>query len=144
MLSISVEVSGAQGGVAATSGGGYLVPSLNEELHHWICGPQAMTCEGATWTLCTEANSLVFQGSEVSLTHFETLILDELVRSRGGVVSKEKIIIRLGRDADHYSGLEMCMSRLQRKFKSHFGQQRLFVAVRNRGYRLTQRIYLAV
>ncbi|MDR6353422.1 DNA-binding winged helix-turn-helix (wHTH) protein [Pseudomonas psychrotolerans] len=32
------------------------------------------------------------------------------------------------------------MSRLQRKFKKHFGQQRLFVAVRNRGYRLTQRI----
>lgn len=142
MLSISTEVRGVKGGVTAASGGGHLAASVSEELHPWLCGSQVMTCDGATGTLCTEANRLAFQGNEVSLTHFETLILDELVRSREGVVSKERIIIRLGRDADRYSGLEMCMSRLQRKFKSHFGQQRLFVAVRNRGYRLTQRIFL--
>ena len=140
MLSISAEVSTAEGGVVAMSVGGHVASGLGEESRHQCCGQQAMALEEAAWTLCTDANTLESQGDEVSLTHFETLILDELVRSREGVVSKEGIIVRLGRDADQYSGLEMCMSRLQRKFKKHFGQQRLFVAVRNRGYRLTQRI----
>lgn len=142
-MSILAERSGAHRGVIAPNIGGRIAPGMQGTSGFQGCALTTLVVDGAGWTLSISANTLASQGEVVSLTQLETLILEELVRSWDGVVSKERIIVRLGRDAEHYSGLEMCMSRLQRKFKRHFGQQRLFVAVRNRGYRLTQRIWVA-
>ena len=55
------------------------------------------------------------------------------------VCSKQELIFGINKDANSYSGLEMCLSRLQSKFKNAFGE-RLFRSVRNRGYCLVQEV----
>ncbi|NMY13774.1 hypothetical protein HBO38_36320 [Pseudomonas veronii] len=65
------------------------------------------------------------------------------VPERSGVALSfcgRQLIRNIGREPELYRGLEMCLSRLQEKFKRVNDGERLFRSVRNRGYCLTQRI----
>jgi len=58
------------------------------------------------------------------------------------VCGKQELIAGINKDAQAYSGLEMCLSRLQNKFRKTF-EERLFRSVRNRGYCLVQDVKIA-
>lgn len=73
----------------------------------------------------------------ISLTTIESLLLKQLVLSHRRVCSKQELILAINRDPSSYTGLEMCLSRLQGKFNNAYGE-RLFRSVRNRGYCLVQ------
>lgn len=73
----------------------------------------------------------------ISLTTIESLLLNQLVLSRRRVCSKKELILAINRDPSKYTGLEMCLSRLQDKFQNAYGE-RLFRSVRNQGYCLVQ------
>ncbi|VVO71609.1 hypothetical protein PS862_01366 [Pseudomonas fluorescens] len=73
----------------------------------------------------------------ISLTTIESLLLKQLVLSDRRVCSKAELIMAIRRDPATYTGLEMCLSRLQDKFTNAYGE-RLFRSVRNRGYCLVQ------
>ena len=73
----------------------------------------------------------------ISLTTIESLLLKQLVLSHHRVCSKQELILAINRDPSSYTGLEMCLSRLQDKFNNAYGE-RLFRSVRNRGYCLVQ------
>ncbi|MGE9630863.1 winged helix-turn-helix domain-containing protein, partial [Enterococcus faecium] len=60
------------------------------------------------------------------------------------VVSKDELIRNIGREPEQNRGLEMSLSRLQEKFKRANYGVRLFRAVRNRGYCLTQKIKIPI
>nr|WP_269137472.1 helix-turn-helix domain-containing protein [Pseudomonas sp. PGPR40] len=77
------------------------------------------------------------------MTGTESLMLTQLILSDRRVVSKNDLIQRIDKDPENYSGLEMCLSRLQKKFKTAAKGERLIRSVRNRGYCLAQRIRVA-
>jgi len=94
----------------------------------------------ATWHLDPEQGALVREGVEISLTGLETALVRKMLSHEERVVSRDDLIISIGREPEQYRGLEMCLSRLQDKFKSASNGERLFRAVRNRGYCLIQDI----
>lgn len=69
------------------------------------------------------------------------MLIQTLSRSDERICAKQELIIGIKKDAYSYSGLEMCLSRLQSKFKGAFGE-RLFRSVRNRGYCLVQDVQI--
>lgn len=96
-----------------------------------------------TWWFNADARTLFTAETTITLTTIETLMLAQLVISECRVLSRDDLIQRIEKDPQCYSGLEMCLSRLQKKFKSAAHGERLVRSVRNRGYCLTQRIHLA-
>ncbi|MDY7533805.1 winged helix-turn-helix domain-containing protein [Pseudomonas sp. Bout1] len=114
---------------------------------HELTGPAA---ENATsvpalrtpdvWLLTQQDRALVKGGLRISLTTIESALIKKMLHHEERVVSKEELIRNIGREPDLYRGLEMCLSRLQDKFKRVNDGERLFRAVRNRGYCLTQKI----
>ncbi|MCK6190080.1 MULTISPECIES: winged helix-turn-helix domain-containing protein [unclassified Pseudomonas] len=92
------------------------------------------------WLLTQHDRTLVKGGLRISLTAIESALIKKMLHHEERVVSKEELIRNIGREPDHYRGLEMCLSRLQEKFKRANAGERLFRAVRNRGYCLTQKI----
>lgn len=94
----------------------------------------------AAWLL-TQQDRLLVQGTlQIPLTPIESALINKMLHPHERVVSKEELIRHLGREPEHYRGLEMCLSRLQSKFKTVSQGERLFRAVRNRGYCLIQKI----
>lgn len=73
----------------------------------------------------------------IHLTSTESLLIKTLILSHSRICSKQQLILGMDKDIHRYSGLEMCISRLQNKFKDAFGE-RLFRSVRNCGYCLVQ------
>lgn len=73
----------------------------------------------------------------IQLTGIEALLIKTLTLSTERICSKHELICGIGKDPHAYSGLEMCLSRLQNKFRDAFNE-RLFRSVRNRGYCLVQ------
>ena len=73
----------------------------------------------------------------IRLTSTESLLIKTLILSHSRICSKQQLILGMDKDIHRYSGLEMCLSRLQNKFKDAFGE-RLFRSVRNCGYCLVQ------
>jgi len=69
------------------------------------------------------------------------MLIQTLTRSNERVCSKQELILGINKDAYSYSGLEMCLSRLQSKFRRAFNE-RLFRSVRNRGYCLVQDVQI--
>ncbi|ALE91031.1 hypothetical protein BOH73_08220 [Pseudomonas versuta] len=67
------------------------------------------------------------------------MLIKTLIFNEARICSKQELILGIDKDADNYRGLEMCLSRLQSKFKNAFGE-RLFRSVRNRGYCLVQEV----
>lgn len=96
-----------------------------------------------TWWFNTDERTLVKAETTIALTTIESLMLVQLVISECRVLSRDDLIQRIERDPQRYSGLEMCLSRLQKKFKSAAQGERLVRSVRNRGYCLAQRIKIA-
>ncbi|MGF6098521.1 winged helix-turn-helix domain-containing protein [Pseudomonas sp. 18175] len=92
------------------------------------------------WVLTQHDRTLVKGGLRISLTTIESALVKKMLHHEERVVSKEELIRNIGREPEQYRGLEMCLSRLQEKFKRANDGERLFRAVRNRGYCLTQKI----
>lgn len=93
-----------------------------------------------TWQLSYGSNTLVKDDVEVVLTGLEATLIKTMLQHEERVVSKDDLIRSIGREPEQYQGLEMCLSRLQDKFRSASNGERLFRAVRNRGYCLIQKI----
>ncbi len=92
------------------------------------------------WMLTHQDRMLVKGALRISLTAIESAIIKKMLHHEERVVSKEELIRNIGREPELYRGLEMCLSRLQEKFKRVNDGERLFRSVRNRGYCLTQKI----
>jgi len=95
------------------------------------------------WWLSASEYSLNKAGRKIKLTVTEHKILLAFISSNWRVLSRDDLIRLLNKNPDTYTGLEMCLSRLQQKFCSEWGDCRLLRAVRNRGYCLVQNINLA-
>ena len=95
-----------------------------------------------TWLFCFVARHLCNNNACIQLTAIESLLIKTLIQRDERICSKQELIIGINKDARTYSGLEMCLSRLQNKFKAVFGE-RLFRSVRNRGYCLVQDVQVA-
>ena len=95
-----------------------------------------------TWLFCFEAQHLCNNTACIQLTTIESLLIKTLSQRDERICSKQELIIGINKDTYSYSGLEMCLSRLQNKFKAVFGE-RLFRSVRNRGYCLVQDVQVA-
>ncbi|VVP88777.1 hypothetical protein PS934_01412 [Pseudomonas fluorescens] len=93
-----------------------------------------------TWRLSDVSGALVKDDVEIALTGLEATLLKKMLHHDDRVVSKDDLIRSIGREPEHYRGLEMCLSRLQEKFKNASNGERLFRAVRNRGYCVIQKI----
>ena len=93
-----------------------------------------------TWHLDPTQGALVKEGVEINLTGLETALVRKMLSHEERVVSRDELILSIGREPEQYRGLEMCLSRLQDKFKSASNGERLFRAVRNRGYCLIQEV----
>lgn len=91
------------------------------------------------WSFSLNKRELFSAKTQIPLTTIESLLLKQLVLGDRRVCSKAELILGINRDPSHYSGLEMCLSRLQEKFISAYGE-RLFRSVRNRGYCLVQEV----
>jgi DNA-binding response OmpR family regulator len=76
----------------------------------------------------------------IRLTLSESKIVALFLSSEGRIASNESIAAELNRINGNYTGLPMIMSRLQRKFSTASGGEKLFRAVRNRGYYLIQEL----
>lgn len=93
-----------------------------------------------TWRLRHDSGALIKDDIEITLTGLEATLLKTMLHHNDRVVSKDDLIRSIGREPEQYRGLEMCLSRLQEKFKSASNGERLFRAVRNRGYCLIQKV----
>nr|WP_322784190.1 helix-turn-helix domain-containing protein [Pseudomonas sp. PCH199] len=103
-----------------------------------LAEPRTVIAE--TWRFSNGGGALIKDDMEIVLTGLEATLLKKMLHHEDRVVSKEDLIRSIGREPEHYRGLEMCLSRLQEKFKSASNGERLFRAVRNRGYCLIQKI----
>jgi len=92
------------------------------------------------WQLDDDQSVLVREDVEISLTGLEAALVKKMLHHEDRVVSRDELILSIGREPEQYRGLEMCLSRLQDKFKSASKGERLFRAVRNRGYCLIQEV----
>ena len=94
------------------------------------------------WLFCSAAQYLCNNTACIQLTAIESLLIKTLTQTDERICSKQELIIGINKDVYSYSGLEMCLSRLQSKFRGMFGE-RLFRSVRNRGYCLVQDVKAA-
>ena len=102
-----------------------------------ICFPKKVCTTSETKSFRLNKRELFSANLIISLTTIESLLLKQLVLSHRRVCSKQELILAINRDPSSYTGLEMCLSRLQDKFNNAYGE-RLFRSVRNRGYCLVQ------
>lgn len=98
--------------------------------------------EPKTWLLNPATRLLINDETTIKLTPIECLVLDALANGTERVASIEDILKKLNKCPEKYTGLFMCLSRLQAKFKRLTRGENLFRAVRNCGYCLTQRIHI--
>ncbi|QJI30134.1 winged helix-turn-helix domain-containing protein [Pseudomonas sp. ADAK18] len=92
------------------------------------------------WQLDNDQSVLIKENIEINLTGLEATLVRKMLHHEDRVVSRSDLILSIGREPEQYRGLEMCLSRLQDKFKSASKGERLFRAVRNRGYCLIQEV----
>ena len=95
------------------------------------------------WLFCPTTQKLGNNTTCIQLTTIESLLIKTLTLRDERICSKQELIVGINKDAYSYSGLEMCLSRLQSKFRMAFGE-RLFRSVRNRGYCLVQDVRITV
>ena len=99
--------------------------------------PSRLSSSPDVWSFCFAEQVMCNSTACIQLTSIESMLIQTLTRSNERVCSKQELILGINKDVHTYSGLEMCLSRLQTKFKAAFGE-RLFRSVRNRGYCLVQ------
>ena len=115
-----------------------VIPTLKITLTSPALAPTAhYSSSPDTWLFGFAAQQLCNNSACIQLTAIESLLIKTLSQRDERICSKQELIIGINKDAYSYSGLEMCLSRLQNKFKAVFGE-RLFRSVRNRGYCLVQ------
>lgn len=90
-----------------------------------------------TWFFSFATRELCNATTRIQLTIIESLLIKTLTLSTARICSKQELILGIDKDPQTYSGLEMCLSRLQNKFREAYNE-RLFRSVRNRGYCLVQ------
>ncbi|WP_081498327.1 winged helix-turn-helix domain-containing protein [Pseudomonas psychrophila] len=90
-----------------------------------------------TWFFSFVSRELSNSKTRIQLTSMESMLVRTLTLSVARICSKQELILGIDKDPQTYSGLEMCLSRLQSKFRDTF-EERLFRSVRNRGYCLVQ------
>ncbi|WP_282363482.1 winged helix-turn-helix domain-containing protein [Pseudomonas sp. PS01297] len=95
-----------------------------------------------TWFFNLASRELGNDTARIHLTTTESLLINTLVLSSERICSKHELIEGINKDTHSYSGLEMCLSRLQSKFRATYNE-RLFRSVRNRGYCLVQDVKIA-
>lgn len=95
-----------------------------------------------TWFFNLASRELGNDTARIHLSKIESLLIDTLVHSTERICSKQELITGINKDPQSYSGLEMCLSRLQSKFRATYNE-RLFRSVRNRGYCLVQDVKIA-
>jgi len=116
------------------------VPTMSADACHQTSANEDGAPCSETWHLDNDQGALVKEGVEISLTGLETALVRKMLHHEERVVSRDDLILSIGREPEQYRGLEMCLSRLQDKFKNASNGERLFRAVRNRGYCLIQEI----
>jgi two-component system OmpR family response regulator len=116
------------------------VPAISAETRNMPPAVEGDMPGNETWHLHPDQGALVKEGVEISLTGLETALVRKMLSHEERVVSRDELILSIGREPEQYRGLEMCLSRLQDKFKSASNGERLFRAVRNRGYCLIQEV----
>lgn len=99
--------------------------------------PTPLTSEPEVLLFSFAARELRDATTRIQLTAIEAMLVNTLTLSESRICSKHELILGINKDMHTYSGLEMCLSRLQNKFRGAFGE-RLFRSVRNRGYCLVQ------
>ena len=92
-----------------------------------------------TWFFSFATRELCNATTCIKLTAIESLLIKTLTLSTERICAKQALILGIDKDPQSYSGLEMCLSRLQSKFRAAYNE-RLFRSVRNRGYCLVQDI----
>lgn len=115
-------------------------PTTTAERAHISNVSESTESGSDTWHLDDEQGVLLKDTIAISLTGLETALVRKMLSHEERVVSRDDLIISIGREPEQYRGLEMCLSRLQDKFKSASNGERLFRAVRNRGYCLIQEV----
>jgi DNA-binding response OmpR family regulator len=93
-----------------------------------------------SWFYSRRFRSLSRNNVTISLTYTESEIIGLFTSTHERIISTECIAAAIKKDADNYVGLRMCVSRLRKKFATLSEGEKLLVAVRNRGYCLTQKI----
>lgn len=101
---------------------------------------EAVDAYSEAWQLDDDQSVLIKEDIEINLTGLEATLVKKMLHHEDRVVSRDDLILSIGREPEQYRGLEMCLSRLQDKFKSASKGERLFRAVRNRGYCLIQEV----
>ena len=120
-----------------------VIPTLKTPLTSPALAPTAHYSNSPdAWLFCSTAHRLCNNNTCIQLTAIESLLIKTLAQRDERICSKQELIIGINKDTYSYSGLEMCLSRLQSKFKGVFGE-RLFRSVRNRGYCLVQDVQMA-
>ena len=120
-----------------------VIPTLKTPLTSPALAPSARHSNSPdAWLFCSTAHRLCNNNTCIQLTAIESLLIKTLAKRDERICSKQELIIGINKDTYSYSGLEMCLSRLQSKFKGVFGE-RLFRSVRNRGYCLVQDVQMA-
>ena len=115
--------------------------SARDDAREFVSQPaKPHTPAAETWRLSDSSGALIKDDVEIVLTGLEAALLKKMLHHEDRVVSKDDLIRSIGREPEHYRGLEMCLSRLQEKFKNASNGERLFRAVRNRGYCVIQKI----
>ena len=99
--------------------------------------PPAHSPTPETWMFNFASRELSTAAAGIQLTAIESLLIKTLMLNEARICSKQELISGIDKDVSSYRCLEMCLSRLQNKFKDAFGE-RLFRSVRNRGYCLVQ------
>lgn len=89
------------------------------------------------WLFSLASQSLRNNCARIQLTTIESLLVKTLTECDARICSKQELINGINKNTHSYCGLEMCLSRLQSKFRGAYGE-RLFRSVRNRGYCLVQ------
>lgn len=92
------------------------------------------------WVFDSYAYCLCRNGVRIELTETENQVIDQFVSTGKRVLGKDELVKGINKDPDTYTGLEMCLSRLQYKFKKSTMGKRLIRSVRNKGYCLAQKI----
>ncbi|WP_213936870.1 winged helix-turn-helix domain-containing protein [Pseudomonas sp. dw_612] len=130
LATLEAEWSAAQSGVTPTPVELSDIPREHEDIEPY----------SEAWQLDDDQSVLIKENVEINLTGLEAALVKKMLHHEDRVVSRDDLILSIGREPEQYRGLEMCLSRLQDKFKSASKGERLFRAVRNRGYCLIQEV----
>lgn len=130
LATLEAEWLAAQTGVSSTPSELSAIPLAHKDIEPY----------SEVWQLDDDQSVLIKDNVEISLTGLESTLVKKMLHHEDRVVSRDDLILSIGREPEQYRGLEMCLSRLQDKFKSASKGERLFRAVRNRGYCLIQEV----